>query len=66
MRLNRRQPDLLGPWPALLGVILGLTVGADIGARLATRLDRGALRPTLFAFVSAMAAYLAREAWIAT
>ncbi|MGO9423105.1 sulfite exporter TauE/SafE family protein [Roseiarcus sp.] len=56
----------MGLWPALLGVILGLTVGADIGARLATRLDRRALRPTLFAFVSAMAVYMARQAWVAS
>jgi uncharacterized protein len=56
----------IGPWPALLGVIFGLTIGVDIGARLATQLDRRALRPTLFAFVSAMAAYMAREAWIAS
>ncbi len=56
----------MGPWPALLGVILGLVVGTDLGARLATRLGRGALRPTLFAFVLAMAAYMAREAWSAS
>jgi hypothetical protein len=35
-------------------------------ARLSTRLGSRALRPTLFAFVSAMAAYMAREAWIAS
>ena len=56
----------MGPWPALLAVILGLTVGADLGARLATWLDRRALRPTLFAFVSAMAVYMARQAWVAS
>ena len=56
----------MGPWPVLLAVILGLVAGTDLGARLSTRLGSRALRPTLFAFVSAMAAYMAREAWIAS
>jgi hypothetical protein len=41
-------------------------VGTDLGARRATRLGRRALGPTLFAFVSAMAVYMAREASIAS
>jgi uncharacterized protein len=56
----------MGPWPTLLAVILGLVAGTDLGARLNTRLGSRALRPALFAFVSAMAAYMAREAWIAS
>ena len=56
----------MAPWPALLGVILGLVVGTDLGARLANRTDRRALRPILFAFVSAMAVYMAREAYLAS
>jgi len=56
----------MAPWPALLGVILGLVVGTDLGARLVNRIDRRALRPILFAFVSAMAIYMAREAYLAS
>ncbi len=56
----------MGPWPTLLGVIIGLVAGTDLGARLATRLSGKALRPTLFAFVSAMAVYMACEAWTAS
>jgi uncharacterized protein len=53
----------MGPWPAILGVILGLVAGADLGARLASRVDRRTLRPLLFAFVWAMAIYMALRAW---
>jgi len=48
--------------PALLGVVLGLIAGTDFGARLANRINRSALRATLIAFVSAMAAYMAYKA----
>jgi uncharacterized protein len=56
----------MGPWPAILGVILGLVAGTDLGARLANRVDRRTLRPLLFAFVSAMAVYMALHAWSAS
>jgi hypothetical protein len=53
----------MAPWAALAGVILGLVAGTDFGARLANRVDRPALRPMLFVFVSAMAVYMAMPAW---
>jgi hypothetical protein len=48
--------------PALLGVVLGLIAGTDSGAGLANRINHSALRATLIAFVSAMAAYMAYKA----